>query len=359
MSAIIKIALLAALLLSMAIACYHFIGMKAPETVAPVEQPVSIDFAAPAEDVIERYSDVWVSDEGIVNIWYDEDGFQCAVMIQGDGNESVTVEYGTCTYDEATDQLLCTDGVRYSEYVDESTQEVSIVAVADDLTAAVRLEGNLLYWDDAEGLGENIAFQPLSAMAAEVAAVEPLPADEEIEAEDPVVVETPAEEEIEVEEPVVIEVAAEEETDELPVEEIPGAFNTPDADALRDRYLLVIADLPAETAGASLSAAAAAQEVLRFAADHWLWDPDIDTLRANLMDAWNGLTAEQQQAFDERFMEIVALLDACQQDWAAQRPLFEDAGVAEQMDAILSDPLSFQAWQNLRDHTLTLGNGES
>ena len=75
-----------------------------------------------------------------------------------------------------------------------------------------------------------------------------------------------------------------------------------------------------------------------------------------MLAAFEGMSAEDQAAFWQGFDAVRALLDDCLEDWEAVRPQFEDAGVAEAMDEIMYDPLNRLAWENLRDHTLTMGN---
>ena len=52
------------------------------------------------------------------------------------------------------------------------------------------------------------------------------------------------------------------------------------------------------------------------------------------------------------------LLDNCRKDWASNRAVFDDAGVAEEMDRLLADPDAVESWETLKAHTLTLGNSE-
>ena len=56
-------------------------------------------------------------------------------------------------------------------------------------------------------------------------------------------------------------------------------------------------------------------------------------------------------------MDVVHLLDACFEDWAANRATFTE-GRDERMDALLAEPLYREAWKTLLGNTLTLGNSE-
>ena len=93
-----------------------------------------------------------------------------------------------------------------------------------------------------------------------------------------------------------------------------------------------------------------------FAQAHALHNPDVESLRANMLAAFENMSAEDRAAFWQGFDAVRALLDDCFEDWETVRPQFEDAGVAVAMDEIMIDPLKRLAWENLRDHTLTMGN---
>jgi len=98
-------------------------------------------------------------------------------------------------------------------------------------------------------------------------------------------------------------------------------------------------------------------EALNFAAASELWHADRAAMRDNMFMAWEGLSETEQSAFDDSFMDVVHLLDACYADWAANRATFTD-GRDERMDELLAEPLYQEAWQTLLGNTLTLGNSE-
>ena len=141
-----------------------------------------------------------------------------------------------------------------------------------------------------------------------------------------------------------------------PLFESPAPAPAPSAEAFADRYWAVLAGLETGTAGASLKTAAAAEKLCAFAVENEMWNPDTEALRVHLLAAFEGMSAEEQAAAQAGFDAVRALLDACLEDWEAQRGLFADAGAAEAMDEILCDPLNRLAWENLRNHTLTMGN---
>ena len=130
----------------------------------------------------------------------------------------------------------------------------------------------------------------------------------------------------------------------------------PSAEELVEGFFGPLSALESATAGASLKTAIAASEVCAFAAEHELYNPDSKSLRANMLTAFESMSKEEQAAFLEGFDAVRALLDDCLDNWEANRPLFDDAGVAKDMDEIMYDPLNRLAWENLRDSTLTIGN---
>jgi len=98
-------------------------------------------------------------------------------------------------------------------------------------------------------------------------------------------------------------------------------------------------------------------EALNFAADSELWHADREAMRDNMFRAWESLAEAEQSAFDSSFMDVVYLLDACFEDWPANRATFTD-GRDARMDALLAEPLYQEAWRTLLGNTLTLGNSD-
>ena len=141
--------------------------------------------------------------------------------------------------------------------------------------------------------------------------------------------------------------------------EAPAPAEAPTAEAFAEGYFNVLANLESDDAGASLKAAAAAADVCAFAEAYELYNPDVETLRANMLAAFENLSEDEQAAFMTNFDTVRAMLDDCLEDYDANRAIFEDAGVAEAMDEVMYDPLNRLAWENLRDHTLTMGNAEN
>ena len=138
--------------------------------------------------------------------------------------------------------------------------------------------------------------------------------------------------------------------------EAPEPAEAPTAEEFAERYFNVLVNLESGTAGASLKTADTASDVCAFAIAHDLYNPDVESLRENMLIAFEGLGEDEQAAFWTGFDTVRALLDDCLEDYDANRVLFEDAGVVDAMDEVMYDPLNRLAWENLRDHTLTMGN---
>lgn len=132
----------------------------------------------------------------------------------------------------------------------------------------------------------------------------------------------------------------------------------PDAETFADAYFRAVAGIPQGTAGASLTQAQVACDVLGFAFYNELWLPDTDALRANMLEAWESLTDEERANFDANFPAFNELLNSCFEDWAANRSRFEDAGVAETMEELMENGTAQWSWDELSANTWTLGNSE-
>ena len=141
--------------------------------------------------------------------------------------------------------------------------------------------------------------------------------------------------------------------------EPPVPAEAPTAEELTEGYFAVIAGLETDSAGMALKTATAASEVCRFAEAHALYDPDEESLRANMRAAFEAMGEDGQARFREGFEAVRALLDDSLEDYDANRVVFEDAGVTEAMDEVMYDPLNRLAWENLRDQTLSMGSDVS
>ena len=134
--------------------------------------------------------------------------------------------------------------------------------------------------------------------------------------------------------------------------------SVPDAETFADAYFRAVAGIPQGTAGASLTRAQVACDVLNFAFSNELWLPDTEILRANMLEAWESLTVEERANFDANFPEFNELMNGCFEDWETNRSHFEDAGVAETMEELMANGTAQWSWVELSANTWTLGNSE-
>ena len=141
-------------------------------------------------------------------------------------------------------------------------------------------------------------------------------------------------------------------------EETEVEIYVPTAEILLDSYFRPVIAIPQGTAGASLAQAQCACDALAFAAGNQLWMTDTEMLQANLLEAWNSLTGEEQNCFYLNYLGLDELLKGCFEDWGALRGGFEDAGAADAMEALLEDGTSQWSWDTLSGFTRKLGSGE-
>ena len=240
------------------------------------------------------YEGTWVSDRATLTIEELDDVVYCTVQWGSSAFESMEWEYQDCLYDEVTGGLTTAEtGVKRSVTYGEDGDVVSSEIIYDDGAASFVLDGKgrLVWTDFKETPGENrIAFERA-----------------EIVPEDTLI------------------------------------------DELAEDFIQVVAGVEQGTAGASLKQAIAACEVWQFAAGSDLADLGVDGLKACLQESLESVDEEVRAAFEENFDGIAALLDACLEDWEANRPLFDDAGVAGEMDALVLDEEVHLNWEMLRD----------
>ncbi len=132
----------------------------------------------------------------------------------------------------------------------------------------------------------------------------------------------------------------------------------PTAEELQDGFFRVIGGIETGTAGASLKKAEAIAEVMGFASRSTIWACDNAALRSNILAAWNGLTAEEQAAFDGNFISVLTDARDALNDWETVKGVYEDAGVADTVAGYLAHRGSWLSWETLTSNTLTMGNSD-
>ena len=137
-----------------------------------------------------------------------------------------------------------------------------------------------------------------------------------------------------------------------------SAPTLPTADECLAEYLQVVAGMEEGTAGASLKQALAARDVLRFAMrckPFW----DTNALRDNLLQALEGMSQDDQTAFNGNLRDIIApTLEGVFANYDEVAGTFDDAGAGEDMASLSRDPEAKAAWEDLLGNTLTLGNSD-
>lgn len=135
--------------------------------------------------------------------------------------------------------------------------------------------------------------------------------------------------------------------------------SAPDADEFLSEYFMAVAGVEEGTAGSSLKQAETARDIVRFALRNVLWDADLSAMRRNMFDAWNEMSAEDQNSFDNNFMDIfVPLINSAFGNYSEVAGSFEDAGVGEDMAWLAEDREARESWNTLLGNTLTLGNSD-
>lgn len=121
------------------------------------------------------------------------------------------------------------------------------------------------------------------------------------------------------------------------------------AEELTEQFLAKTAGLEEGTAGASLKAAAAAQEIASFASDHQIWNIKADSFAAAMQEAWEGMSEEDRQSFRKNFEGSVAeLIDGMFNDYASVEGAMNDAGVGEAAKQLSGNEYARRSWMALR-----------
>lgn len=128
----------------------------------------------------------------------------------------------------------------------------------------------------------------------------------------------------------------------------------PTPEELVESFFKPVAEIPNGTAGAMLRKAQVACSTLRFADTYAIWSNDLQELRANLAEAWAGLSAEEQAAFDENIFAVQGVIVNAAVTWEDYSGLFEDAGVREEMQALERDDTAMESFTRLFDNAVTV-----
>lgn len=131
----------------------------------------------------------------------------------------------------------------------------------------------------------------------------------------------------------------------------------PSPEEFADGYFRVVAGLERGSAGAALKAAKTIVQVLRFAEARELWNADGEAVQKNLEAAWERLTPDEQERFDEAFDSGVSdPADEAFEDYSSLKKVFKDAGVGDEMARLTASPEVRLSWELLSSATLNMGN---
>ena len=283
------------------------------DTPAPTDAPASADMSAPTEQTVfvteddgERLED-WQS--AFLGDWYDENGGRATmeitegendrlrVVIRWGSSASETVEWRmTGEKDPDYAELWYENGVKAEVTYGEDGEPVHEVIRWKDGSGALNMEGGRIYWFD--GKEENAVYTRFVRPDAEPFPIRSMEAEE------------------------------------------------------------ILSGLVgyAGTAGSSLHEAQALRDILGFAVELHVSGLDGYALRSAMNGAYYALTEEQRQELSENAAAVCALGDEAFADFESVRGLLEDAGAAEDVEALLDGEDSLSDWETIRDQLLTIGN---
>ena len=218
-------------------------------------------------------------------------------MTWGSSADSEGVWYMFARYDEETDALVYANGVMsYLTYAENGLDFTEEKQWEDPEGAFTLADGKLLWTDSREERAADFAFEPMQKLA-------------------------------------------------------------PEADELRDRFFLAVANLEQDTAGSSLKLATLTVDLLLFAYEYRTWDADVPALQANLLTAWNALDDDARQRFDENMPAVEALMSDALGYYLPLAGQFEDAG-AGNMAYLAENSEACLCWEALMDSLHALSSGE-
>ncbi|MBQ5545842.1 MAG: hypothetical protein IIU00_09180 [Clostridia bacterium] len=115
------------------------------------------------------------------------------------------------------------------------------------------------------------------------------------------------------------------------------------------------------TAGVSLKRAKVAHDVAVLAANRGYTDGSVEELKQTFEATVGAMDEDHQTSVDATFMNgVIPLLDKVidEGDYDSVKGLFEDAGVADDMDTILKAPGLQESYDQIKSAYLTMGNSE-
>jgi len=133
-------------------------------------------------------------------------------------------------------------------------------------------------------------------------------------------------------------------------------LNVPSPEELGKEFVIVVAKLEKDTAGASPKLADATCKVVQYAYSRSLWTADQDALCENLTAAWKALDEKDRKRFDDNLMDIMDAANEAFGNYDSVKALYEDAG-AQAMGALSENAEAMLAWETLLDCSLMMDVG--
>ena len=283
------------------------------DTPAPADAPASADMPAPTERTVfiteddGETAEDWQS--AFLGDWYDENGGRATMEItEGEaGRLRVVIRWGSSAADAVEwrmtgekdpdyAELRYENGVKAEVTYGEEGETVHEVIRWKDGAGTLNMEGGRIYWFD--GKEENAVSTRFARPDTEPFPIRSMEAEE------------------------------------------------------------ILAGLVgyAGTAGSSLHEAQALRDILDFAVERHVSGLDGYALHSALNGAFYTLTEEQRQELAENASAVCALGDEAFADFESVRGLLEDAGAAEDVEALLGEEDILSDWETIRDQLLTIGN---
>ena len=132
---------------------------------------------------------------------------------------------------------------------------------------------------------------------------------------------------------------------------------TPAAEDLIENFYLPVSRIGQGSAGSSLKNAATACEIVAYAYDRGLWNANPAELQAALRTARDSLSDKERSAFDANYTAVTRLMNATLKSTESRIEFFEDAGVGEEMKALMQNDLARFSWATLFGNHMALSFG--
>ncbi|MBR2977510.1 MAG: hypothetical protein IKC50_04460 [Oscillospiraceae bacterium] len=132
---------------------------------------------------------------------------------------------------------------------------------------------------------------------------------------------------------------------------------TPAAEDLIENFYLPVSRIGQGGAGSSLKNAATACEIVAYAYDRGLWNANPAELQAALRTARDSLSDKERSAFDANYTAVTRLMNATLKSTESRIEFFEDAGVGEEMKALMQNDLARFSWATLFGNHMALSFG--